>query len=117
MGSEMCIRDRFEASVPLDDYPEVRTSVVNQGLPELIGRALDAPTMAQRGREVAAALRAFEQRLRPETIEVVFDTSLVEAENKLYFRISGEIRNAIEESWIQFQTTVDLDDGRVEVAA
>ena len=107
---------QFEAAIPLDDYPEVRTSVLNQGLPELTGRSLDRTTMAARGVEITAALRAFEQRLRPETIRVVFDSSRIEAENKLHFSISGEIRNALEESWVQFQSTVDLDDGRVEVA-
>ena len=107
---------QFEAAVPLDDYPEVRTSVLNQGLPELTGRALDSDTMARRAEEITAALRAFEQRLRPETIRVVFDTSRVETENKLYFAVSGEMRNALEESWVQFKTTVDLDDGRIEVA-
>lgn len=108
---------QFEAAVPLDDYPEVRTSVLNQGLPELIGRSLDGEAMVRRGREITAVLRAFEQRLRPETISVVFDTSLIEAENKLHFSINGEIRNALEESWIQFKTTVDLDDGTVEIAS
>jgi type VI secretion system protein ImpF len=106
----------FEATTSLEDYPEVRTSVLNQGLPELVGRSLDSVTLARRGEEVAAALRAFEQRIRPETIQVVFDTSRIEAENKLHFAIHGEIRNAVEESWVQFSTTVDLDDGRVEVA-
>jgi type VI secretion system protein ImpF len=107
---------QFEAAIPLDDYPEIRTSVLNQGLPELAGRSLDRATMAVRGAEITAALRAFEQRLRPETIKVMFDSSRIEAENKLHFSISGEIRNALEESWVQFQSTVDLDDGRVEVA-
>ena len=108
---------QFEAAVPLDDYPEVRTSVLNQGLPELIGRALDKDTMARRSDEIKAALRAFEQRLRPESVTVIFDTSRIETENKLHFSISGEMRNAVEESWVQFNTTVDLDDGRVEVEA
>ena len=107
----------FEASVPLDDFPEVRTSVLNQGLPELVGRALDRDGMKRRGEEITAALRAFEQRLRPETIRVTFDTSKIETENKLHFVVAGEIRNALEESWVQFETTVDLDDGRVEVAS
>jgi type VI secretion system protein ImpF len=108
---------QFEAAVPLDDYPEVRTSVLNQGLPELTGRSLDSDTIARRAEEITAALRAFEQRLRPETIHVVFDTSRIETENKLHFAVTGEMRNALEESWVQFKTTVDLDDGRVEVAA
>ncbi len=106
---------QFEATTALDDYPEVRTAVLNHGLPELVGRALDRATMQQRAAEVGAALRAFEERLRPETITVTFDTSRVESENKLHFAIGGEIRNALEESWVQFRSTVDLDDGRVEV--
>lgn len=107
----------FEATTSLEDFPEVRTSVLNQGLPELIGRSLDGDTMARRSAEITAALRAFEQRLRPETIHVVFDTSKIETENKLTFSVSGEIRNAVEEAWVQLKTTVDLDDGRVEVAS
>jgi type VI secretion system protein ImpF len=106
----------FGSAINLDDFPEVRTSVLNQGLPELIGRSLNSATMARRAEEITAALRAFEQRLRPETIRVTFDTTRIETENKLGFAISGEIRNALEESWVRFQTTVDLDDGRVEVA-
>ena len=108
---------QFEVAVPLDDYPEVRTSVLNQGLPELTGRALDSDTLARRAIEITATLRAFEQRLRPETIRVVFDTSRVRAENKLHFSVNAEIRNAVEESWVQFTTSVDLDDGRIEVAS
>ena len=108
---------QFEATTPLDDYPEVRTSVLNQGLPELIGRSLDSDTMARRTQEITTALKAFEQRIRPETIRVLFDTSKIETENKLVFSVSGEIRNAVEESWVQFSTTVDLDDGRIEVAS
>ena len=108
---------QFEATTPLDDFPEVRTSVLNQGLPELIGRSLNSETMAHRAEEITAALKAFEERLRPESIRVVFDTSKVVTENKLYFSITGEIRNALEEAWVQFNTSVDLDDGKVEVAS
>lgn len=107
----------FEATTALGDYPEVRSAVLNHGLPELVGRSLDSATMQARAMEVTAVLRAFELRLRPETIVVAFDTSRIEDENKLHFRIGGEIRNAVEESWVQFQSTVDLDDGRIEVAA
>jgi len=106
---------QFEAAVPLDDYPEVRSAVLNYGLPETVGRALDSVAMRKRADEIAAAVRAFEQRLRPESIRVSFDTRLVETHNKLHFSIEGEIRNAVEESWIELATTIDLDDGRVEV--
>lgn len=106
----------FEAAVPLDDVVEVRTSVLNQGLPEITGLSLDAKALEKRSADVLAAVRAFEQRLRPETLKVSFDTSLVETQNKLHFIVQGEIRNAVEEAWVEFSTTVDLDDGHVEVA-
>lgn len=104
----------FGAAVSLDDYPEIKTSVLNQGLPELTGRALDHAAMDRRALEVTEAIRAFEQRLRPDSIIVRFNKDLVESENKLQVSISGEIRNAVEESWIELTTTVDLDDGHIE---
>ena len=108
---------QFAAAVPLDEHEEVRTAVLNHGLPEIVGRALDVGTMRARADEIVGAIRAFEQRLRPETVRVTFDMRLVEAQNKLHFSIEGEIRNAVEESWIELATTIDLDDGRVEVGA
>jgi len=107
----------MEAAVPLDETPEVRTAVVNQGLPEITGMSLDQDALARRSADVLAAIRAFEQRLRPETLTIKFDTTLVESHNKLHFTIEGEIRNAVEEAWVEFSTTVDLADGHVEVAA
>ena len=105
----------FAAAVDLEDYPDVATSVLNYGLPELTGRSLDRPSMLARASEIGAAMRAFEERLRPDSIRVDFDEGLVQHENKLRFAINGEIRNAVEESWIELKTTVDLDDGHVEV--
>lgn len=107
----------LEAAVPLDDVAEVRTAVINQGVPEMVGLSLDGKALLRRNADVLAAVRAFEQRLWPETIKVHFDTSLIESHNKLHFTIQGEIRNAVEEAWVEFSTTVDLADGHVEVAA
>lgn len=105
----------FESAVDLADYPEVKTSVLNQGMPELTGRSLDTASLTKRAIEVTGAVRAFEERLRPDSIKVVFDKDLVGSDNKLTFAIAGDIRNAIEESWIEFKSTVDLEDGHVEV--
>jgi type VI secretion system protein ImpF len=107
----------LEAAMPLDEVPEVRSAVINQGVPEITGLSLDNKALEQRNGEVLAVIRAFEQRLLPDTLRVQFDTSLVESHNKLHFTIQGEIRNAVEEAWVEFSTTVDLADGHVEVAA
>ena len=107
----------FASAVDLTDYPEIATSVLNYGLPELTGRSLDRIAMLARVSEIGTAIRAFEERLRPDSLRVDFDEGLIETENKLRFSISAEVRNAVEESWIELKTTVDLDDGHVEVEA
>ncbi len=107
----------FAAAVNLADYPEVATSVLNYGLPELTGRSLDRNAMLARTDEITAALIAFEERLRPDSVRVMFDEGLIEHENKLRFSINGEMRNAVEESWIELKSTIDLDDGHVDVNA
>jgi type VI secretion system protein ImpF len=41
----------FEAAVGLADFPEIGISVLNHGLPELIGRTIDRPALARRAEE------------------------------------------------------------------
>jgi len=107
---------QFGAAVPLDDYPEVHTAVLNHGLPDVVGRSIDQTGMAERAGQIVAAVRAFEQRLRPDTVRVTFESARADSDNRLHFTIQGEIRNAIEESWLELATSISLDDGHVEVA-
>src|ERR1700753_661948 len=54
----------------LAPYPEVRTSVVNYGVPDLAGKTLTKRVVQGRAREIRDAIRAFEPRLDPRRLEV-----------------------------------------------
>lgn len=107
----------FGTAVPLDDYPEIASSVLNQGVPDLTALRVARSSLESRARDIANALRAFEPRLLASTVKVLFDTSAVDDENKVRFTIQGELKGAIDERHVELKTAVALDSGEVEVTA
>ncbi len=107
----------FESAVPLDDYPEIQTSVLNHGLPELIGRSIGKNALAARAAEIIAAVTAFEPRISPGSLEVLLEDGEIGFENRLRFVIQGNIVNAADDGFIALYTAVDLDTGNVEIRA
>lgn len=107
----------FEAAVDLTGNPEVATSVLNHGLPELIGRAIDRAALARRAAEITAAIRAYEPRLIPGSVEVLLEEGEIGFENRLRFVIHGNLMNSADDGFIALYTAIDLDTGNVEVAA
>ena len=107
----------FEASVELDDYPEVATSVLNHGLPELVGRSIDRQALVERSAELVAAVKAYEPRLIPGSVEVLLAEGEIGFENRLRFIIQGHLMNSIDDGYIALYTAVDLDTGNVEISA
>lgn len=105
----------FESAVALDDYPEISTSVLNHGLPELIGRAIDRPALVRRSAEISAAILAYEPRLIPGSVEVLLDDGEVGFENRLRFVIHGHLMNSVDDGFIALYTAIDLDTGNVEI--
>lgn len=107
----------FEAAVGLADYPEVAVSVLNHGLPELIGRSIEKGGLVARAAEIVAAIRAYEPRLLPGSVEVLLEEGEVGFENRLRFVIHGHLRNSIDDGFIALYTAIDLDTGNVEIRA
>lgn len=107
----------FESAVSLKDYPEITTSVLNHGLPELIGRSIDRPALTRRAEEIAAVVMAYEPRLIAGSIEVMLDDGEVGFENRLRFVIHGHLMNSADDGFIALYTAIDLDTGNVEINA
>ena len=107
----------FAAAVPLADYPEIATSVLNQGVPDLTALQVARSSLEARARDIATALIAYEPRLVASTVRVTFDTSDIDNENKVRFTIFGELKGAIDERHVELKTAVALDSGEVEVSA
>lgn len=107
----------FGTAVPLDEYPEVASSVLNQGVPDLTSMRVVRASLESRARDIATALRAFEPRLVSNTVKVVVDSGEIDNENKVRFTIKGELKGALDERHVELKTAVALDSGEVEVTA
>lgn len=103
------------AATDLRDFPEVETSVINHGLPDLTGKSVDRESLTVRAEEIAQAIRIYETRIDPASVVVQIDEATVLAENQVRFKLAGEIRNAYEDSRFVVVTAIDLDTGNVDV--
>ena len=100
------------AVVDLADYPEVKTSVLNFGVPDLAGKALTPRVIQERSRQIAAAITAFEPRMEPKTLEVE-PLRTIERENAVTFVIRGDITAAVQAMPVEFKTDIELDTASV----
>ncbi|GGI68212.1 hypothetical protein GCM10007973_01640 [Polymorphobacter multimanifer] len=104
----------FATAVPIGDYPEIATSVLNQGISDLTALQMSRGSLERRAHDIVKALLAFEPRLVADTVKVTFSGD-IDNENKVRFTIQGELRGAIDERYIELKTAVSLDSGEVEV--
>lgn len=107
----------FAAAIPLDEYPEVKTSVLNQGVPDLTSITVNRETFEQRARDLTEAIRNFEPRLVANSVSVSFDQAMSDDENKLRFVIQGELKGALDDRYVEFKTSVALETGEVVVSS
>lgn len=99
----------------LEPYPQVATSVVNFGVPDLAGKSFHRRTILHRAREIRGAIRTFEPRIEPESV-VVEPVSTTERFNSITFFITGDITNAARAMPVKFRTDLEAESASVEVS-
>lgn len=104
----------LEAIEDLDPYPEVQTSVLNYGVPDLSGKALTRRMILQRAREIRKAIRLFEPRFDRESLTVEPGED-GETPNALVFVIHGDITAAVQALPVKFRTEVEPETAAVDV--
>ncbi len=102
------------AAIDLDPYPEVKTSVLNYGVPDLAGKSLSRRNILNRAREIRSALLAFEPRFDPDSLSIEVSDK-VERENAITFVIHGDVRSAVRSIPVKFRTDVESDTADVTV--
>jgi type VI secretion system protein ImpF len=102
----------LESIQDLDDYPQVKTSVVNYGVRDLAGKVLTPRAIAERARQIRDCVRAFEPRMDPRQLEVT-PAKLMERENAVTFVIRGDVTSAVQAMPVEFKTDVELDTAAV----
>jgi type VI secretion system protein ImpF len=99
---------------PLDDAPQVATSVVNYGVADMSGKLLDRRAIHSSAREIRDAICAFEPRIDPQRLDVDAK-STPERPNAVTFVIRGDVTHAVNALPVEFKTDVEIDTGAATV--
>jgi type VI secretion system protein ImpF len=105
------------AGQDLDDYPQVRRSVLNYGLPDLAGLTVSGIDVLELERALRQAIVEFEPRILRNSLRVrlVVDADQM-SHNAMTFDIEGELWAQPMPLHLYLKTEVDLEVGEVRVA-
>jgi type VI secretion system protein ImpF len=104
----------LEASVDLDPFPQVKTSVLNYGMPDLTGRASTVAAVRARANQIADQIRNFEPRLDGAGLEVSAQPG-VGLDNAVAYLIRGDITSAVRAMPVQYFANVEVETGEAVV--
>lgn len=102
------------AVTDLEPYPEVQTSVLNYGVPDLAGHAWTHRVILQRARDLRTAIRTFEPRIDPQSLNVE-PVGEVERENAVTYIINCDVTSAVQAMPVRFRTDVEQQTAAVTV--
>jgi type VI secretion system protein ImpF len=103
----------LESTRELEDYPHVKQSVLNYGIPDLTGTAasnIDAATLEHMLRQ---RIRIFEPRILPKSLKV--RVTNIEAHNTIIIEIEGELWSQPMPERLYLKTILDLELGDFRV--
>ena len=102
------------ATQDLSRTPQVRTSVLNYGMPDLTGRTSTERAVQARAAQIEDAIRTFEPRLDAATV-VVEAQPAVGLDNAIAYVISGDITAAVKALPVRFFANVEVETGEAVV--
>lgn len=107
----------LETTDDLDDYPNVRNSVLNYGVPDLSGAAVAGTEAERMEKAVREAIVKFEPRINSRTLKVrVNIDNLRMNRNAMTFEIEGELWAEPTPLALFLKTELDLETGDVAVS-
>ncbi len=107
---------RMQTLLDLDAYPEVASSVLNYGIPDISGVMLDAQRAEVLERAVRDAILRFEPRLTRSTLKVTVQADPQSMQrNALVFQIEAELWGRPLPQSIVWQSELDLESGSARV--
>lgn len=108
--------ESFENLEDLDALPQVRSSVVNFGIPALSGTTLSGTNVDRLERRIKLAIQNFEPRILRDTVIVRARSSdSMMSKKSLSIEIEGELWAQPVSQRLFLRTEVDLDTGTVTV--
>ncbi len=100
----------------LSDTPEVRTSVLNFGVPSLAGSSIDKDNLQSLEMDVKKAIINFEPRIdsRSLSVSIAVDSEVM-GKHAMVFEIQGELWGNPIPTSLFLKTEIDLETGDVSV--
>jgi type VI secretion system protein ImpF len=105
----------MESSFNLKEFPRVRASILNYGLPEISNRSIDENRVADIIDEIRTALIQFEPRLLPDALTVTRDTTVDPHSLNLRFAVSGEMACDPAAVAVEFVADIEIDTGKMRI--
>lgn len=103
----------LESVENLDEYEQVRKSVLNFGCPDIANRTIDEARLMEIRSEIETALRRHEPRLIRDTIEVIRDDSVDKVELRVRFTIRADLSCNPVNIPVEFFADVECDTGKI----
>jgi type VI secretion system protein ImpF len=105
----------MEAGFDLGDFPRVRESILNYGVPEISNRSIDEDRVADIADEIRTALLLFEPRLVADTLTVTRDMTVDPFSLNIRFAVSGEMVCDPAAVAVEFVADIEIDTGKMRV--
>lgn len=105
----------LESTQDLTDFNCVRRSILNYGLPDLVHRTLDDAGVDLIEQEIVTALKLYEPRLAPGSIEATREATIDREEFKVRFLVRADLICTPVNVPVEFIADVDFDSGGVVV--
>lgn len=107
----------YETDSELEQYPEVRKSVVNYGVPALAGRHFSSVDWADVERSLHQAILSFEPRILPDSLKItaIAAADALHHHSQLQIELRGEIWSIPMPIDLLLRTRLDLETGQVTV--
>lgn len=102
----------------LDDFPEVRKSVLNFGLPDMAGKTVSGSDVNMLEKLLKQVIIDFEPRILKRSLKVRINQEGSQSDhNALLFEIEGELWSQPVPLYLHLQTELQLDDGGMDIKA
>jgi len=105
----------LESSEDLREFEQVRKSILNFGLPDIMHRTIDEAGVSDVLGELKTALLLYEPRLAPGTIQVTRDTDLDGSDLKVRFIVRADLCCEPVNIPVEFIADIELDSGKIQV--
>ena len=103
------------SSLDLDDHPNVRRSVLNFGMQDLVHLTTDSVKLRHLADSLRTALLAHEPRLDADSLDIVQKESLDEVNQRIAFTVRADLICRPVDVPLEFLAEIDVGSGKVDL--